>query len=109
MIEEESGDWWSPTMDRGAGACLHFAAEHGQVALLYPVLEENISTGPTSAFCPDEGATLPSTALLAQQLLQVTFPFLLVDIEEDFFLHVQARSHTSTCWISRGKSSCVRC
>ena len=33
-IEKESGDWWSPTMDRGAGACLHFAAEHGQVAFL---------------------------------------------------------------------------
>ena len=30
-IEEDSGDWWFPTMDRGAGAALHFAAEHGQV------------------------------------------------------------------------------
>ena len=31
-IEEDSGDWWFPTMDRGAGAALHFAAEHGQVS-----------------------------------------------------------------------------
>ncbi|CAK0736733.1 hypothetical protein CVIRNUC_000794 [Coccomyxa viridis] len=30
-IEEDSGDWWFPTMDRGAGAALHFAAEHGQL------------------------------------------------------------------------------
>ncbi len=30
-IEEESGDWWFATLDRGAGALLHFAAEHGQV------------------------------------------------------------------------------
>ncbi len=33
-IEENSGEWWSPTMDRGAGACLHFAADHGQVTFL---------------------------------------------------------------------------
>ena len=33
-IEEDSGDWWFPTMDRGAGAALHFAAEHGQVRSL---------------------------------------------------------------------------
>ena len=38
-IEEDSGDWWSPTMDRGAGAALHFAAEHGQViSLTSPIL-----------------------------------------------------------------------
>ena len=30
-IEEEAGDWWFPTLDRGAGAALHFAAESGQV------------------------------------------------------------------------------
>ena len=30
-IEAESGDWWFPTLDRGAGAALHFAADHGQV------------------------------------------------------------------------------
>ena len=33
-IEEDSGDWWFPTLDRGAGAALHFAAEHGQVRSL---------------------------------------------------------------------------
>jgi hypothetical protein len=31
-IEEESGDWWFPTLDRGAGAALHFAAEDGQAS-----------------------------------------------------------------------------
>ncbi len=30
-VERESGDWWFPTLDRGSGACLHFAADHGQV------------------------------------------------------------------------------
>lgn len=30
-IEVESRDWWFPTLDRGAGAALHFAADHGQV------------------------------------------------------------------------------
>lgn len=33
-IEDESGDWWFATLDRGAGALLHFAAEHGQVTLV---------------------------------------------------------------------------
>ncbi len=29
-IEAESGDWWHPLLDRGAGAALHFAVDHGQ-------------------------------------------------------------------------------
>ena len=29
-IEEETSDWWFPTLDRGAGAALHFAVDHGQ-------------------------------------------------------------------------------
>ena len=29
-IEADSGDWWHPLLDRGAGAALHFAADHGQ-------------------------------------------------------------------------------
>ncbi len=29
-IERVDGAWWSVDMDRGAGAALHFAAEHGQ-------------------------------------------------------------------------------
>lgn len=32
-IEDETSDWWFPTLDRGLGACLHFAADHGQVGL----------------------------------------------------------------------------
>ncbi len=31
QIEEQSQEWWFPTLDRGAGASLHFAADHGQV------------------------------------------------------------------------------
>lgn len=31
QIEEQSREWWFPTLDRGAGAALHFAADHGQV------------------------------------------------------------------------------
>ena len=30
-IEAETADWWFPTLDRGAGAALHIAADHGQV------------------------------------------------------------------------------
>ena len=29
-IEAESGDWWHVLLDRGAGAALHFAVDHGQ-------------------------------------------------------------------------------
>ena len=29
-IETESGDWWHVLLDRGAGAALHFAVDHGQ-------------------------------------------------------------------------------
>jgi hypothetical protein len=29
-IEASSGDWWFPTLDRGAGAALHFAVDHAQ-------------------------------------------------------------------------------
>ena len=32
-IERQSGQWWHPALDRGGGACLHFAAENGQVNL----------------------------------------------------------------------------
>ena len=30
-IEEACSDWWHVGLDRGAGAALHFAADHGQV------------------------------------------------------------------------------
>ncbi|CAL5218505.1 g192 [Coccomyxa viridis] len=39
-IEEASGDWWSPNMDRGAGACLHFAADHGQLHCVKFLVEQ---------------------------------------------------------------------
>ncbi|BDA44410.1 probable protein phosphatase 1 regulatory subunit 27 at N-terminal half [Coccomyxa sp. Obi] len=39
-IEEEAGDWWFPTLDRGAGAALHFAAESGQLECVRFLVEE---------------------------------------------------------------------
>ena len=33
-VEETSGDWWHERLDRGAGAALHFAVDHGQVPML---------------------------------------------------------------------------
>ncbi|KAK9916185.1 hypothetical protein WJX75_009780 [Coccomyxa subellipsoidea] len=39
-IEVESGDWWFPTLDRGAGAALHFAAECGQLECVRFLVEE---------------------------------------------------------------------
>lgn len=30
-IEKASEGWWFPTLDRGGGAALHFAVDHGQV------------------------------------------------------------------------------
>ncbi len=42
MIEEECGDWWFSTLDRGAGAALHFAAEHGQVTPLLAALHSSV-------------------------------------------------------------------
>ena len=36
-IEGESGDWWFPALDRGAGACIHFAVDHGQASVLHNV------------------------------------------------------------------------
>ncbi len=30
MIEEACKGWWFPTLDRGLGAALHFAVDHGQ-------------------------------------------------------------------------------
>jgi hypothetical protein len=34
-IEAETADWWFPTLDRGAGAALHIAADHGQVCVCF--------------------------------------------------------------------------
>ena len=35
-IEADSGDWWHVLLDRGAGAALHFAADHGQARFHLP-------------------------------------------------------------------------
>ncbi len=53
-IEAESGTWWFPMLDRGAGAALHFAAHHGQVlfsvltGLTSPTLQEPLLCGEPS-------------------------------------------------------------
>ncbi|EIE26124.1 hypothetical protein COCSUDRAFT_61118 [Coccomyxa subellipsoidea C-169] len=39
-IEEESGDWWFSSLDRGAGAALHFAAECGQLECVRFLVEQ---------------------------------------------------------------------
>lgn len=39
-IEAACKAWWTPTMDRGAGALLHFAVEHGRLQLVKFLLEE---------------------------------------------------------------------
>ena len=35
-IEAASGDWWFPTLDRGAGAALHIAVDHAQARQAAP-------------------------------------------------------------------------
>lgn len=38
-IEAACAGWWHPTLDRGAGALLHIAADHGQLALARHLVE----------------------------------------------------------------------
>ena len=35
-IEQHTSDWWFPTLDRGAGAALHIACDHGQARARTP-------------------------------------------------------------------------
>ncbi|KAK3285913.1 hypothetical protein CYMTET_6496 [Cymbomonas tetramitiformis] len=39
-IQEEDKDWWFSTLDRGYGAALHFAVDHGQLHCVKYLLEE---------------------------------------------------------------------
>lgn len=39
-IQEISKDWWFPTLDRGAGALLHFAVDHGRLNMVQLLIEE---------------------------------------------------------------------
>lgn len=39
-IERESRDWWFVSLDRGAGAALHFACDHGQLGFVKFLVEE---------------------------------------------------------------------
>ena len=39
-IEAACSAWWTPTMDRGAGALLHFAVDHGRLNFVNYLLEE---------------------------------------------------------------------
>lgn len=38
-IQESSKEWWFPTLDRGAGALLHFAVDHGQIDMVKYLVE----------------------------------------------------------------------
>ncbi|KAK9808893.1 hypothetical protein WJX72_005921 [[Myrmecia] bisecta] len=40
LVEAGSAAWWSVDMDRGAGAALHFAVDHGQLACVRFLVEE---------------------------------------------------------------------
>lgn len=39
-IQEADRDWWFPTLDRGDGAVLHFAVDHGQLECVKFLVEE---------------------------------------------------------------------
>ena len=52
-IEAESGDWWGPLLDRGAGAALHFAADHGQVRTFRRLTEQEALIGDSLAYGRD--------------------------------------------------------
>ena len=38
-LEQECREWWFPTLDRGAGAALHCAADHGRLEAARYLLE----------------------------------------------------------------------
>ena len=39
-IESAASGWWFPTLDRGAGALLHFAVDHGRLSMVKFLVEE---------------------------------------------------------------------
>lgn len=39
-IESASADWFFPTLDRGSGALLHFAVDHGQINMVKFLVEQ---------------------------------------------------------------------
>ena len=39
-IEAATQGWWNPTLDRGAGALLHFAADHGRLDMVKFLVEQ---------------------------------------------------------------------
>ena len=40
QIQEQTKEWWSPTLDRGAGALIHFAVDHGRLDMVRYLVEE---------------------------------------------------------------------
>jgi Ankyrin repeats (many copies) len=40
QIESACQAWWHPTLDRGAGALLHFAVDHGQLSMVKFLVEQ---------------------------------------------------------------------
>jgi hypothetical protein len=39
-IQERTKEWWFPTLDRGAGALIHFAVDHGRLDMVKYLIEE---------------------------------------------------------------------
>lgn len=39
-IQDLTKEWWFPTLDRGAGALLHFAVDHGRLDMIKYLIEE---------------------------------------------------------------------
>lgn len=54
-IEAASGDWWFSTLDRGAGACLHFAVDHGQLEAVRFLVEQRAA--PVNQTAREDGWT----------------------------------------------------
>lgn len=41
IIQKECEGWWFPTLDRGAGSLLHFAADHGRLEVVKFLIERH--------------------------------------------------------------------
>jgi hypothetical protein len=40
VIQEQTKEWWSPNLDRGAGALIHFAVDHGRLDMVRHLLKD---------------------------------------------------------------------
>lgn len=63
-IEHVDRDWWFITLDRGAGAALHFAAHHGQVCRDVAVLLSRLPVPPAVNTAPSRWKRTPGIVWL---------------------------------------------